>query len=195
LSLPAGLTIPYVGSTAPSGWLIANGSTIGNASSGGTARANADVETLFLLLCAAWDNTALPMQDSSGVASTRGASCATDYAANKRLPLPDSRGRVHVGAGTGSGLTARTLGAVGGEEVHSNTSDENGTHSHVQRNYNGSDSQQLHTVSTTGGGNYSALWSVQGSNDTTYLTTSPSGNGAAHNTMQPYIIINYIIKY
>lgn len=32
--------------------------------------------------------------------------------------LPDYRGKVIVGAGTGSGLTARALAAVGGEETH-----------------------------------------------------------------------------
>lgn len=32
--------------------------------------------------------------------------------------LPDTRGRVRIGAGTGTGLTARVLGVSGGEETH-----------------------------------------------------------------------------
>lgn len=190
LSFPTGMIVPYAGASAPSGWLIANGSTIGNASSGGTARANADTETLFLLLCEAWDNTALPIQDSSGGASTRGGSCATDYAANKRLPLPDLRGRVPIGSGQDSGLTQRVLGVKGGEESHSLTAGENGTHDHVERNFNG----ELYT-DLGGTPLRPALHSTEGTDSTTKLYTSPSGLGTAHNTMQPYIVINFIVRY
>ena len=45
-ALPPGSTIPYVGSTAPTGWILAWG-TIGNAASAATNRANADTVTLL----------------------------------------------------------------------------------------------------------------------------------------------------
>src|SRR3954447_6125965 len=44
--------------------------------------------------------------------------------------LPDLRGRVPVGAGTGAGLTARTLGAAGGEENHTLSAAEMPSHNH-----------------------------------------------------------------
>ena len=179
LSFPTGMIVPYAGASAPSGWLIANGSTIGNASSGGTARANADTETLFLLLCEAWDNTALPIQNSSGGASTRGGSCATDYAANKRLPLPDLRGRVPIGSGQGSGLTQRVLGVKGGEEAHVLTVAELAPHAHTYTGANG-------TAVAPTGPDQAAGWFA--------TSTNSAGSGTAHNTMPPYIVINYIIK-
>jgi len=121
---------------APSGWLIANGNTIGNAASGGTARANADTAVLFAIL---WDNfaqTELPIQTSTGAASTRGASAAADYAANKRMPLPDIRGRVVAGwdnLTSVSRLTAPlddTFGATGGASSHTLATNELPTHNH-----------------------------------------------------------------
>lgn len=76
---------------APTGWVKLNGTSIGNASSGGTARANADAQALFTLI---WTDTAVadcPIQDSTGAGTIKGASAAADFAANKRLVLPDAR--------------------------------------------------------------------------------------------------------
>jgi len=105
----------FDGSVAPTGWVVANGGTIGNATSGGTTRANADTETLFAWIWGQYNNTARPIQDSAGAPSTRGASAAADFAANKRIPLPDPRGRairaLDSGAGIDSGRAIGTLQA------------------------------------------------------------------------------------
>lgn len=45
--------------------------------------------------------------------------------------VPDCRGRVILGAGSGPGLSARNLGASGGEENHLLAASENGWHWHV----------------------------------------------------------------
>jgi microcystin-dependent protein len=49
------------------------------------------------------------------------------------IVLPDARGRTTIGAGTGSGLTARTLGNTGGTETHVLTPGETAVkgHSHT----------------------------------------------------------------
>lgn len=136
--LPTGATIDWPGDpavqAAPTGWVYGFGRTIGNASSGATERANADTATLFTLLWNNWGNTALPIQDSAGVATTRGASAANDFAANKRLPTPDIRGRVRAGldfntgslasrlTSGGAGITGTTPGATGGTQTHVLTS-------------------------------------------------------------------------
>src|SRR5512136_1700049 len=134
--LPVGVSMSFWGASAPAGWLLEDGKTIGGASSGATARANADVEELFTLLWNGTDNTTFPIQDSSGTPTTRGASAAADFAANKRFPLPDGRGRGKLGYGQGSGLTNRNvMGATSGEEGHSNTSAENGMHAHSTSGY------------------------------------------------------------
>ena len=45
--------------------------------------------------------------------------------------LPDLRGRIPLGSGSGTGLTARTLGSSGGEEAHLLSTDEMPSHSHT----------------------------------------------------------------
>lgn len=72
--------------TAPAGWLLIDGKTIGNATSGATSRANADTAALFAELWA-FPAASVPIFDNTGAASTRGASAAADFAAGKRLPL------------------------------------------------------------------------------------------------------------
>lgn len=60
----------------------------------------------------------------------------------------DTRGRSPMGAGDGASpvdLTARTLGAFLGEENHSLTSAENGTHTHVQDSHNHTQNSHNHT--------------------------------------------------
>lgn len=108
-----GMVASFARSTAPSGWVKANGGTIGSASSGATTRANADTSALFSLLWSEFDNTALPIQDSTGAASTRGASAAADFAANKRLPIHDVRGEFVRGLDDSRGVDpGRALGSA-----------------------------------------------------------------------------------
>lgn len=77
------------GTGALSGFVRANGRTIGSATSGGTERANADCQSLFEYL---WQTDA-----NLSVSTGRGASAAADWAANKNIALPDWRGRVIAG--------------------------------------------------------------------------------------------------
>ena len=93
-----------VRTTAQAGWVKADGLTIGSAASGATNRANADTEALFTLLWSGTTNTTLPIQTSAGGASTRGANAAADFAANKRMPLPDMRSEVLRGLDDGRGV-------------------------------------------------------------------------------------------
>jgi len=107
VSLRATTTLP--------GWVKANDGTLGNAASGGTARANADTVALFTFLYDNFSDALCP------VSTGRGASAAVDYAANKTITLSALMGRALVIAGTGSGLTARALGDKTGAETHNHT--------------------------------------------------------------------------
>jgi hypothetical protein len=98
--------------TAPAGTVAMDGLTIGNASSGATSRANVDTLALFTLLWNQASNALLPIQDSAGTASTRGASAAADYAANKRLTLPALVDGQAILAAVGSGVLTATVGTV-----------------------------------------------------------------------------------
>lgn len=101
--------------TVQSGWLLANGGTIGDASSSSSERADADTQTLWELI---WNSTNIndcPMYTSAGVPQAKGGSAAADYALHYRIALPDMIGRTVVGAGTGT--WAATFAADAGTDV------------------------------------------------------------------------------
>lgn len=117
-----GMVASFALSSAPSGWVKANGGTIGNAASGATTRANADTQSLFYALWSDFSNSILPIQDSSGAASSRGASAADDYSANKRLPVFDLRAEFVRGVDDSRGVdSGRVIGSSqsGAIESHS----------------------------------------------------------------------------
>ena len=73
------------GTGAISGFVRANGLTIGNATSGATERANADTQNLFVYAYNADPNLA--------VSGGRTGNALSDFNASKQLSLPDWRGR------------------------------------------------------------------------------------------------------
>lgn len=184
-----GEIIPYAGSSAPAGgaWLLCDGKTIGSAGSGATARANADTETLYTHLWNGFTNAVLPIQDSAGTPTTRGSSAAADFAANKRLPLPDLRGRVWAGLDNLGGSSANritagqadTLGDASGAETHTLTTGEMPAHSHNVTVYAATDSS-----TNVRGGNAGGTGSI---------ATTSTGGGAAHNNVQPSFFGGWLI--
>lgn len=112
------------------------------------------------------------------------------------ITLPDARGRSLIAAGTGAGLTARTLGDTGGEETHLLTSGESGVPAHQH----GTAGIQSNTVGGAG--------AIIGPTHTLPNTTSPNTNSTynsvnnntpvnastAHNNMQPWVAVNYMVK-
>lgn len=121
---PKGEVTPWVGASAicEGGWLFLNGQTIGDASSSGSARANADCLGLFTLLWTEFSNTVCP------VSTGRGVSAAADWAAHKNIGLPNLCGDTWVGldnmggasdAGRLSASYAGTTGQTNGEQIGS----------------------------------------------------------------------------
>jgi len=132
---PVGTVSSFLRNTAPTYWIALDGKTIGNASSGATGRANADTSVLFSLLWSATSEVDLPIYTSTGVLSTKGANAATDFAANKRLALPDLRGEFVRGWDNSRGIdVGRTLGSIQTDlvknHVHPGTTESSGTHTH-----------------------------------------------------------------
>jgi hypothetical protein len=111
-STETGKVSTFMRTSAPNGYIKANGKTIGSAASGATNRANADTLALFTLWWTEFDNTVLHIQTSEGEPTTRGASAAADWAANKRLPVFDRRGNSSRGWDDGRGFDeGRVLGS------------------------------------------------------------------------------------
>lgn len=125
--------------------------------SGATSRAGA-------LIC---DGSAVSRTTYAGLFAAI-ASAYGDGDGSTTFNVPDFRGRTLIGAGTGSGLTPRARGQVGGEESHALTVAETPAEAVVGANG--------HDLVSNGG-------------------VLPTGNGDAHNNMQPYGVVNYFIVY
>jgi microcystin-dependent protein len=117
--------------------------------------------------------------------------------------LPDTRGRVPVGQGTGTGLTARALGASGGEETHVLITAELASHNHSQILSDPTTNSTARTASlrdaTAGAGSSFALSNTgvvsQTFNAPVAANTGSNGSGTAHNNMQPFLCYGrWIIK-
>lgn len=142
-----------------SGFVRANGRTIGSASSGATERANADTEDLYAFL---WDNHA---DGICAVTSGRGASAAADFAANKPIALFDCRSAGPMGlddmgnSAQGNGFSgsfttgnATTGGSVGGANAHVLVTGELAAHTHSFSTTTDSGGSHSHTGTTDSGG-------------------------------------------
>lgn len=90
--------------------------------------------------------------------------------------LPNLKGRVPVGK---DAATFATQGSTGGEETHALTTPELSSHNHT-----------ISMATTTGAGGLV----LRGQTATTDQNTGSTGSGTAHNNLQPYLTIQYIIK-
>lgn len=126
--------------------------------------------------------------------------------------LPDLSGRTILGAGTGSGLTARTLRDLLGAETlpaHTHsisawaTTDGAGAHSHsvshTDQVYQGTGPgvwpSGNNGVNGYGAGNQGHSVSTNGAHNHTIPATNTNSTGTGtHGVMQPSLVLNYIIK-
>lgn len=98
--------------------------------------------------------------------------------------VPNLKGKVLVGYNS-SETEFNTLGKTGGEKKHTLTTDEIPSHSHMMKGNSNPDS-----------GSTAPAMLYKYTNDTLYnITSQNTGGGKAHNILQPYITLNYIIKY
>jgi microcystin-dependent protein len=179
LLVPSGAVSPYAGASEPTGWLFCRGQTISR--------------TTYAALFAA-------------IGTTYGAGDGSTTFA-----LPDLRGRVVAGqddmggtsanrlTGLSGGVDGDVLGAAGGAETHTLTEAQLAAHRHFAVvdatdtgvNVSASNSIARGRVSGSGAANYALDGSTS---EPTFGRTSSVGSGAAHNNVQPTIILNYIIK-
>lgn len=91
--------------------------------------------------------------------------------------LPDLRGRVPIGAGTGSGLSARTLAQQVGAETHQLVTNEMRAHTHIVAALAANTASGAATDSST-----------------TAVATDSTGSDTPHNNVQPTLFLNLMIK-
>lgn len=102
--------------------------------------------------------------------------------------VPDLRGRLILGYSTGiSNISNKEIGDIGGSETHTLTVPEMPSHNHTV------------DIDSISGWEESA-YSVDGApyrpnKGSGIFTTNSTGGGQSHPIMQPYMALNYIIKY
>jgi microcystin-dependent protein len=197
-------------SGARPGYVRLNGLGIGSAASGGVERASADTSALFQLLWNFLPDSVAP------VVGGRGSSAVADYAANKQILLPDTRGRVLSGVdGMGNVVAGRyaggvlnagqdALGTTGGAAAHTLTIAELANHDHG--GVTGQGGAHLHTFTSytsvigSPGGVLNAPDNASATNANT--SSAPNhqhsipaqGGGGSHNNLQPLILVTNYIK-
>lgn len=147
--MPTASVIPYAGPTAPSGYLICDGSAISRTT----------YSVLFGII-----GTTYGIGDGSTT-----------------FNVPLMSGNVAIGPG---GAIGDSVGGVGGESTHTLDIAEMPSHNHsTPYNFN----QQNVNAQSGGGVTLQANGSVGGG-------IGFNGGGGAHNNVQPYLCLNYIIK-
>lgn len=155
-TLPAGMIVPYAGSTAPDGWLLCDGSAVSRTT----------YSTLYSMI-------------STTYGSGDGSST---------FNLPDLRGRVPIGVSP-----SHLLASVGGAETHILAEEEMPSHNHTLRARTTGQNNGNPTNRTLAQVN---IYTDADANvDMRNTSITSTGGGTAHNNMQPYITLNYIIKY
>ncbi|MET4731476.1 microcystin-dependent protein [Thalassospira sp. MBR-102] len=96
--------------------------------------------------------------------------------------LPDLRGRTAIGAGQGVDLSDRVLGAMAGAETHQLTVDEMPSHNH-------NNALVGQTTALAGMVN-----DPRYHNSGHFKQMDSAGGDQPHNNMQPFVVLNYIIK-
>mgnify|MGYP003112427384 CR=1 FL=1 len=169
-SLPSGTIVPYAGSSAPSGYLLAYGQAVSRST----------YSDLFSAI-----GTTYGVGDGSStfnLPDLRGRTIAgqDDMGGSSADRLTNQTG----------GVNGDTLGGTGGSETHTLTEAQLAAHTHGAGSYKASFPQ--------GGASDSGGFGNQGSIGTGQLTVTgtsgSTGSGSAHNNVQPTIILNYIIK-
>jgi microcystin-dependent protein len=122
----------------------------------------------------------------TAIAYTYGGNGSTFY-------VPDMRGRVGIGAGTGTGLTTRNLGDKSGAETHTLTVNEMPSHNHGGSTGDATIGQRLFQGNSGGSPGYSSTGSTLPHIHN--HTIASQGDNAPHNIMQPYVVLSYLIKY
>jgi microcystin-dependent protein len=168
---PAGIVTSFAGSTAPAGWLICDG----------TLKQTSAYPNLFNAIGYAYGGS------------------------GSQFGVPNLKGRVPVGLDAtqtefdvlndqGGAKTHTLITAEMPQHNHTGTTASSGNHAHNYQDHPRNPSVTY--ASGSGGQDRTAVadqTDTAGAHTHTF-TTGNTGSGSAHNNLQPYIVLNYIIK-
>lgn len=168
LSTPIGSVTQFAGATAPTGWLLCQGQAVSRTT-------YADLYAL--------------------IGNTYGAGNGTST-----FNLPNLKGRVAVGLDSGQ-TEFDILGETGGAKTHTLTQNEMPSHSHAAPSgyfYVESPTGSMRrsaNINNAGSAGEEGVWRQRIAEQSGEpLGTGGTGGNQAHNNLQPYIVLNYIIK-
>lgn len=178
-AMPTGTVLPFAGSEAPPGFLLCDGAAV----------SRVEYAELFAVV-------AISFGGGDGV---------------NTFNVPDLRSRLPMGAGQGPGLSSHELAETGGEEAHALTVGELASHTHGATSAQaahkhrmqasaGIAAADLRTATGFAGWSNGAYGFTDGVNlveaSTPAITTTvdAAGSGTAHNTLPPFLALNWIIK-
>lgn len=101
--------------------------------------------------------------------------------------IPNLKGKIPVGLNSAD-TDFNTLGKTGGEKTHKLTTSEMPSHNHS--------GGILHNNQASGGARFyfQTPGTTNGTNFSNSLNIGSTGGSQSHNNMQPYVVMNYIIK-
>lgn len=170
----------FMRKSVPEGWIKASG-TIGNGSSGGTRRANADCLNLFTVLWNDFNNSELTIQTSAGANTIRGATALDDFNAGKRMPVYDLRTLFRRAPDDGLGYDATLVPGLTQTDsikshVHTGTTSVAGNHTHGSTISSGSGGNRITGGANTPIGNDPNSIAPAGDHAHTFTTDSTGGS-------------------
>ena len=184
-ALPIGIVNPFAGSTAPTGWLLCDGSSVSTTT----------YASLFSVVAYTYGGSG----SSFTLPDLRGRAIA-----GKDDMGGTAASRLTAG---GAGITGTTLGAVGGTQTHTLTTAQLASHTHTgttgtesathTHGFSSGAAGAPYTILPTLGGTTAANTTTTGTQSASHthsFTTAGAGSDTAHPNTQPTIILNYIIR-
>ena len=134
----------------------------------------------------------IPISQNTALFSLLGTTYGGDGRTN--FALPDLRGRAPMHAGSGPGLTPRSLGESGGAETVTVTPAQAPAHSHAFRASSGGANSADPSGNVLANAGAKALYAA-GAADTPMSAgaVAPAGGEQPHNNLMPYLAVSFII--